>query len=145
VRDILSAISASDAVELELEEPGFRVRLRRRPGGETSDQSPGILAADGHADVPRDLAAVPAPLTGVFYASPSPGAPPFARPGDWIETGSVVGMIEAMKVFNEVTADLAGALVQVLVADGALVRAGDPLMYLDPTRGAPGPTGHPVA
>lgn len=72
-----------------------------------------------------------APLAGIFYRAASPGAEPFVREGDEIAPGQPVGLIEAMKVFNEVRADRGGRVVRFLVDNGQLVRAGDPLLELE--------------
>jgi acetyl-CoA carboxylase biotin carboxyl carrier protein len=75
---------------------------------------------------------VTAPLTGVWYASPSPGARPYVQEGDEIGAGAVVGLIEAMKLFNEIKSDAAGKVVRVLVERGTLVKRQQPLVEIDP-------------
>jgi acetyl-CoA carboxylase biotin carboxyl carrier protein len=76
---------------------------------------------------------VTAPLTGVWYASPSPGARPYVAEGDEIGAGAVVGLIEAMKLFNEIKSDIAGRVNRVLVERGALVKRQQPLLEIDPS------------
>jgi acetyl-CoA carboxylase biotin carboxyl carrier protein len=73
-----------------------------------------------------------APLVGTFYLAPSPGAPPFVRPGDRVEVGQQLGIVEAMKLMNPLEATRAGTVVEVLVADGTAVEYGQPLVLLDP-------------
>ena len=75
---------------------------------------------------------VTAPLTGVWYASPSPGARPYVREGDEIASGQVVGLIEAMKLFNEIKADAGGRITRILVESGTLVKRQHPLLEIDP-------------
>jgi len=75
---------------------------------------------------------VTAPLTGVWYASPSPGARPYVQEGDEIGAGAVVGLIEAMKLFNEIKSDVAGKVVRILVERGTLVKRQQPLVEIDP-------------
>jgi acetyl-CoA carboxylase biotin carboxyl carrier protein len=75
---------------------------------------------------------VTAPLTGVWYASPSPGARPYVQEGDEIGAGAVVGLIEAMKLFNEIKSDVAGKVIRVLVERGTLVKRQQPLVEIDP-------------
>jgi acetyl-CoA carboxylase biotin carboxyl carrier protein len=75
---------------------------------------------------------VTAPLTGVWYASPSPGARPYVQEGDEIGAGAVVGLIEAMKLFNEIKSDVAGKVVRVLVERGTLVKRQQPIVEIDP-------------
>lgn len=71
------------------------------------------------------------PMTGIFYSSPSPGAPLFAKEGDTVNAGQVVGLIEAMKVFNEITATVSGRVSKVTAENGQLVQPGDPLLYIE--------------
>jgi acetyl-CoA carboxylase biotin carboxyl carrier protein len=71
-------------------------------------------------------------MTGVFYRSAGPDAPPFVEPEDLVEEGQAIGIIEAMKVFSEIPADRAGRIVEILAPDGQLVSQDDPLMLLDP-------------
>ncbi|MFW5698054.1 MAG: acetyl-CoA carboxylase biotin carboxyl carrier protein [Fimbriimonadaceae bacterium] len=74
---------------------------------------------------------VSSPMTGIFYDSPSPGADAFVKPGDEVEAGQVVGLIEAMKVFNEITATLAGKVSEVKAKNGELVQPGDPILFIE--------------
>lgn len=73
---------------------------------------------------------VTSPTTGIYYSSPNPGAPPFVKVGDVVEAGQVIGLIEAMKVFNEITATISGRVARVAVDNGQLVQPGDPLIYI---------------
>ncbi|GAA2598283.1 acetyl-CoA carboxylase biotin carboxyl carrier protein subunit [Streptomyces axinellae] len=73
-----------------------------------------------------------APLVGTFYAAPAPGAPPFVQPGDRVEAGAQLGIIEAMKLMNPLAATRAGRVVEVLVGDGEPVEYGEPLVLIDP-------------
>ncbi len=75
---------------------------------------------------------VKAPLTGIFYASPAPGTAPYVRAGGEVAIGQVIGLIEAMKLFNEIKSDLAGRVVRVVPESGALVKAKQPLIEVEP-------------
>ncbi|MEU3457041.1 acetyl-CoA carboxylase biotin carboxyl carrier protein [Micromonospora sp. NPDC006766] len=79
-----------------------------------------------------DRLAVRAPVVGTFYRAPEPGAAPFVTVGDLVRPGQVVGIVEAMKLMNEVTADQAGRVVEVLVSDGKPVEYDQPLLALEP-------------
>jgi acetyl-CoA carboxylase biotin carboxyl carrier protein len=73
---------------------------------------------------------VTAPMVGTFYASPSPGAPPFVLVGDPVDAGQTVGIVEAMKIMNEIVAERGGIVTKILVENGQAVEYGSPLMHL---------------
>ena len=73
---------------------------------------------------------VSSPMTGIYYSAPSPGAPPFCKVGEAVNAGQVVGLIEAMKVFNEITAPVSGTVTALKADNGQLVQPGDPLIYI---------------
>jgi acetyl-CoA carboxylase biotin carboxyl carrier protein len=75
---------------------------------------------------------VTAPLTGVWYNAPSPGARAYVTEGDEIATGQVVGLIEAMKLFNEIKSDVSGTVTRVLAESGTLVKRRQPLLEINP-------------
>ena len=101
-----------------------------------SGSSFGASSGAGSAAQPVAAAAsalaVRAPLTGIFYASPGPGSPPFMAVGREVVVGQVIGLIEAMKLFNEIKSDQAGRVVRVIAEDGALVKAKQPLIEVVP-------------
>ena len=76
---------------------------------------------------------VVAPLTGVFYGSPSPDAEPYVRAGAPVNTGQVIGLIEAMKLFNEIKSDVTGTVRRIVAGDGDLVKAKQTLIEVDPS------------
>jgi acetyl-CoA carboxylase biotin carboxyl carrier protein len=76
--------------------------------------------------------AVTSPIIGIFYRTASPDAPPLVEIGDTVEVGQVVGIVEAMKVFNEITTDIAGRVIALPVPHGALVQVDQPLVILEP-------------
>ena len=73
---------------------------------------------------------VSSPMTGIYYSAPNPGAPPFCKVGETVSAGQVVGLIEAMKVFNEITAPTSGSVTAIKAENGQLVQPGDPLLYI---------------
>ena len=75
---------------------------------------------------------VAAPLTGVWYSAPSPGARAYVSDGDEITSGQVVGLIEAMKLFNEIKSDVSGTVTRVLAESGTLVKRKQPLLEVNP-------------
>jgi acetyl-CoA carboxylase biotin carboxyl carrier protein len=75
---------------------------------------------------------VSAPLTGIWYPSSSPGARPYVNEGDEVAAGQVIGLIEAMKLFNEIKSDASGRISRILVENGTLVKRKQPLLEIDP-------------
>jgi acetyl-CoA carboxylase biotin carboxyl carrier protein len=141
--DRLAAIvERSDLAELEVEAGGTALVLRgpaptSPPAdgrGTGSGADPGTAGGRPELAAPRGAApnAILAPLTGVFYSSPNPGSPAFVAPGREVAVGQVVGLIEAMKLFNEIKSDRAGRVVRLLAENGALVRARQPLLEVEP-------------
>ena len=74
---------------------------------------------------------IPSPLIGIFYRTPSPDSPPFVEIGELVEVGQTIGVVEAMKVFNEITSDVAGRVIAIPAEHGMLVQVGQPLVVLD--------------
>lgn len=89
-------------------------------------------AGAGTATAAPAKPSVKAPLTGIFYGAPSPGATPYVAVGDHVSVGQIIGLIEAMKLFNEIKSDLAGRVVRVCADNGALVKAKQPLIEVEP-------------
>lgn len=78
----------------------------------------------------EDLHIVKSPIVGTYYGSPSPGASPFVSPGDRVEKGQVICIVEAMKLMNEIEADAAGEIVKCLVTNGQPIEFGQPLFSI---------------
>ena len=97
------------------------------PATEAGDGGPGAALVELP---PRP--SVKAPLTGIWYASPAPGSAPFVQVGAEVAVGQVIGLIEAMKLFNEIKSDLAGRVVRICVENGQLVKAKQPLIEVEP-------------
>jgi acetyl-CoA carboxylase biotin carboxyl carrier protein len=81
---------------------------------------------------PAARPSVKAPLTGLFYGAPSPGATAYVSVGDHVSVGQIIGLIEAMKLFNEIKSDLSGRVVRICAGSGALVKARQPLIEVEP-------------
>jgi acetyl-CoA carboxylase biotin carboxyl carrier protein len=128
--------------EAKLEGDGWKVAFRknRAPKGATMMVAGGSATPDPLTqDEPVSEAAVEArpvgtpvssPMTGIFYSSPSPNAPMFVKEGESVTAGEVVGLIEAMKVFNEIHAPVSGIVDRVVAANGQLVNPGEPLIFI---------------
>jgi acetyl-CoA carboxylase biotin carboxyl carrier protein len=89
-------------------------------------------AAPAAAAAPPNVKRVTAPLTGVFYRSPSPDADAFVNQGDRVENGDVLCILEAMKLFNEIQSDYSGTIVRILPENGELVSQGEELFWIQP-------------
>ena len=158
IRNLVRIMERGEVDELEIEDDkaGLRVHLRRGPSGQLRpavghDDAGGVGAGAGAVrraqGPPRPWAAVtgtsteaPAraagveeitsPMIGTFYASPSPDSDPFTAVGDRIGDESVVCIIEAMKVMNEIKAECSGEIVEILVENGEPVEYGQPLFLV---------------
>ena len=75
---------------------------------------------------------VRSPIVGTFYESPSPGSPPFVKPGDVVEVGQVLCIVEAMKLMNEIESDIAGEIVKKLISNGRPIEYGQDLFVIRP-------------
>jgi acetyl-CoA carboxylase biotin carboxyl carrier protein len=131
-------LERSELTELEVE-AGETALILRKPeaiatalvatqGASAAEPSAGPPPTDADASRP----AVRAPLTGIFYASPSPGSPPYVQVGGELAVGQIVGLIEAMKLFNEIKSDIAGRVVRVVAESGQLVKAKQALIEVEP-------------
>jgi acetyl-CoA carboxylase biotin carboxyl carrier protein len=89
-------------------------------------------AAAPAADPDAGLHIVKSPIVGTFYSSPSPGASPFVSPGDRVEKGQVICIVEAMKLMNEIEADASGEIVRCMATNGQPVEFGQPLFAIRP-------------
>jgi acetyl-CoA carboxylase biotin carboxyl carrier protein len=109
-------------------------------GGAANVGSPGASGGPARAtstsvaadQAPPARPSVKAPLTGIWYGSPAPGSAPYVQVGGEVAVGTVIGLIEAMKLFNEIKSDLAGRVVKVNAENGRLVKAKQPLIEVEP-------------
>ena len=135
---ILEAVDAltgpfleSDLEELEVETGGITVRLARprTPAPAATGPAPTSGSASGtpYGEPAPGHRFITAPLTGVWYSAPSPGARPYLQLNGEVAAGQVVGLIEAMKLFNEIKSDVAGTVSRILADNGALVKRQQPL------------------
>jgi acetyl-CoA carboxylase biotin carboxyl carrier protein len=134
-------LERSDLTELEVEAGGTGLVLRKpsavvaAPASTTEppvSSGPAEAAPAAVPAAPPARPSVKAPLTGIFYASPAPGSPPYVRVGGEVAVGQVIGLIEAMKLFNEIKSDSSGRITRVLVENGTLVKRKQPLLEVDP-------------
>ena len=145
---LAALLDRSDLTELEVEAGSTGLVLRKpaalaavavaaAPIVAASTADPAPAATGEPPTAGRDPAAsakpsVKAPLTGIFYASPAPGSAPYVTAGGEVAVGQIIGLIEAMKLFNEIKSDLAGRVVRVVPESGTLVKAKQPLIEVEP-------------
>jgi len=152
VAEITRLLEESDFVELRLEHEGFKLTLKRATAGSgqvgasatpaAAASAPWPPASPAHTPAPaarpaaqsesRDpsLQEVTAPLLGIFYRAPRPGAAPYVEIGCEVQEDSVIGIIEVMKLMNSVRAEVRGTVVEILVEDGATVEYGQILLLV---------------
>jgi len=98
-------------------------------GGETGIAEPGFEVRGT-----EDLHLVKSPIVGTFYASPSPGAGPFVKIGEYVEAGQTLCIVEAMKLMNEIESDVSGEVLRIFAENGQPVEYGQPLFGIRPSR-----------
>ena len=155
LKELVEFLIEKDITEFELERGDVKVRIKRgtpeaapsAPAERIIVQAPSAPAS--HAPAPpvatptpvaapapvqEELHMVRSPIVGTYYESPSPGSPPFVKPGDMVETGQIICIVEAMKLMNEIEADASGEIVKMLVANGQPIEYGQELFAIRPKR-----------
>jgi acetyl-CoA carboxylase biotin carboxyl carrier protein len=145
VQELLTRLDASDVRELSVTRGTLHVRVSKDGAAPVAapvaQAMPAAQAAAAAATGPSVVTAasassaadaITAPLTGIFYRSPSPQAPAFVAIGSIVAAGDVIGLIEAMKLFNEIRSTKNGKVRRIVADNGQLVRAHQPLIELDP-------------
>ncbi|MBI2932467.1 MAG: acetyl-CoA carboxylase biotin carboxyl carrier protein [Planctomycetes bacterium] len=151
IKKLLELMDANKVVELEVEEEGKKIRLRRADGvtGTLSVlappappvplmQVPGVSAAasltaesGAAAKRPENMAEIKSPLVGTFYRAPKPDADPYVNVGDEVGPEKVLCIVEAMKVMNEIKAEMHGIVREILVKNGQAVEFGELLFVIE--------------
>ena len=145
LKELIEICSRTDGIEeLEVERAGVRLRIRTTPGRRLENAETAVvppaparnLAPSSPAEPPpvdlTDVSFVTSPMVGTFYRAPGPDAEPFVKIGDFVEKGTVVCIIEAMKLMNEIESDLAGEVVSIPVENGQPVEFGERLLAIRP-------------
>lgn len=139
VKELISLMNENNLTEIEVEEEGTKIRLKRNnlDSVQTSIQLPSIKASlqEGSnkyltSKQDKEFSEIVAPMVGTFYSS-APGADPYVNIGDTVDEETVVCIIEAMKIMNEVKAETEGKIVEVIVENGAAVEFGQPLFRVE--------------
>ncbi len=128
--------------EASLTVDGFRIAFRRSPTAPVVVASGVATEVHEEADAEETVSVSPpvaavgipitSPMNGIFYNSPNPSSPPFAKVGELVSEGQIIGLIEAMKVFNEIPSPFAGTVRELVAESGAVVQPGDVLIRIEP-------------
>ena len=158
LKELIEFLIEKDIAEFELERGDVKVKIRRggqaavpaapdarfftvhpapeagtSPAVTSPAATPPVAAGSPSAAAPEEgLHIVRSPIVGTFYESPSPGSPPFVKPGDVVEAGQILCIVEAMKLMNEIESDVAGEIVKRLVANNAPIEYGQELFAIKP-------------
>lgn len=149
VRELINLMKENDLIEIEISDGDKKIHLKRPQQGGIVQMAPSpVLPAPQTTHAPAaepekpkvettapkesGLLEIKSPVIGTFYAAPNPEAPPYVNVGDKVKPDTVVCIVEAMKVMNEIKAETAGTIVEVLVKDGQSVEYGQPLFKVRP-------------
>jgi acetyl-CoA carboxylase biotin carboxyl carrier protein len=150
IKELVQFLKEEDITEFELERGDVKVRIKRglaetpqqptdriiavhsAPASPMQAPAPAVAApvAPEPAKIEESLHMVRSPIVGTYYESPSPGSPPFVKPGDAVEAGQVLCIVEAMKLMNEIEADVGGEIVKCLVKNGQPIEYGQELFAI---------------
>ncbi len=138
IKDLMAAMNDADMSEVSIKEKGFEIVLKRGLVHTTAPAAPHVTApapAAATVDTPKisessDLF-ITSPMVGTFYATPSPGDPAFVKVGDTVDEDTVVCIVEAMKVMNEVKAGVSGRVAEILVDNSDPVEFGTKLIRIE--------------
>lgn len=145
IKEMIGLMNDNNLQELEVEKEGMRIRLKKM-GAPASDFSGPVIIErqaqdkDARQEVTQPQLSgaqaakaieVKAPMVGTFYRSPSPGAPPYVEIGQTIEPGQVICIIEAMKLMNEIKAEIKGKILEILVENAEPVEFGQPMFLIE--------------
>ena len=149
IQELISVMDGSKLSELEVEVDGARVRLQKEsapakqnvvamaapmPAMDAGRSAPSGAAspASGATPASSQYKHITAPMVGTFYAASAPDADPYVEVGSVVDEETVICIVEAMKVMNEIKAEMSGKIVEVLVNNGEPVEYGQPLFLVDP-------------
>jgi len=151
LKSLINLVESSDIEELEFSRWWTKVRITkskgkpevRNPDGailvevakpaEAAKPGPQAPPAETRSAVDEKVVEIKSPMVGTFYAAPSPGAKPYVEAGEMLQKGQVVCIIEAMKLMNEIEAEVGGRIVKVLVENAQPVEYGQPLFLVSPS------------
>ena len=137
MKELIAAVSSANVDEFEYNNEEFSIRIAKKKAKiATVDASVAGVPVQSAAIMPEQPEEllygdeIKAPLVGTFYVAPSEGAEPFVSVGDKVKKGQVIGIVEAMKLMNEVESEYDGTVAAILVENGEMVEYGQPLMVI---------------
>ncbi len=141
LKKIVQLFEGTALSELEIE--GKEIKVRMKKGipqkisvalpQESGQETPAVKEAPAKPEQKQEnLRTITAPMVGTFYRAPSPDAPPFVEKGDIVDKDDVICIIEAMKIMNEIKAEVKGKIKEILVDNGEVVEFAQPLFLLEP-------------
>lgn len=140
MKELIAAVSSANVDEFQYEDDDFSIRIAKKKAkiatvdaavaGVPVQTSAIMPEADADTEEVISGDEIKAPLVGTFYVAPSEGAEPFVSVGDKVKKGQVIGIVEAMKLMNEVESEYDGTVAAVLVENGEMVEYGQPLMII---------------
>jgi acetyl-CoA carboxylase biotin carboxyl carrier protein len=140
LRELIRLLDESNLTEIEVEQDDDRIRVRRDPAVVVGSATQSVAPASAAEATAAEQAAaddnglyVTSPFVGTFYRAPSPDGDPFVEVGDEVVVGQILCIVEAMKLMNEIEAETAGTVVEVLVENGKPVEYGDRLFRIETT------------
>jgi acetyl-CoA carboxylase biotin carboxyl carrier protein len=137
LKEIIQIMKDEDISEVCIQQNDLKIKVKRLPDQMSlATQGAAMMAPQQEVarseDISDGLVIIPAPMVGTFYRAPSPDAKPYINVGDEIEAGEVICVIEAMKLMNEITADVNGEVVGIMVEDGQPVEYDQPMFQVRP-------------
>ena len=137
--ELIQAVSASSIGELNYEEGNLKISLKKEENNKVFTSAEPVSCAvpkpmvvsETKAELPAaDEKVIKSPLVGTFYAAPAENAEPFIKVGDQVQEGKVLGIVEAMKLMNEIESEFDGVIEKILVENGEIVEYGQPLFVV---------------
>jgi len=136
LKEFIKLMEDNNLCELEIEEDGKRIRLKKNFAGLptiiSSVPPPASVAAPQEQKSEKNTLEIKSPMVGTFYTAPSPGAKPYVSIDDVVKSGDIVCIVEAMKLMNEIKAEVGGKVVQILVENGEPIEFGQTLFTIEP-------------
>ncbi|MGB5895736.1 MAG: acetyl-CoA carboxylase biotin carboxyl carrier protein [Ignavibacteriaceae bacterium] len=152
IKKLVKIVDTSGVTDLEIEEDGLRIKVAKKIKNTLVNSQPQMIVQSESVEAPAPPAGVteekaPAeksekqtgnfhdinsPLVGTFYRAPAPDADPYVQVGDSVSPGTVLCVVEAMKLMNEIESDVAGKVVKILVENGRPVEYNQPLFFIEP-------------